>query len=62
MSYPVYGPGGQYNGGMCPPTHPKAIYSVFYEFFFDTSAFQDWQNLIYSMGDVTGYGLHGDYL
>jgi hypothetical protein len=39
-----------------------AIYSVFYEFFYDTSAIQDFNELVWAMGDPTGYGLHGDYI
>lgn len=58
MAFPV----GTYNGGYCPKSHPVAIYSVFYEFFYDTSAIQDFNRLVWAMGDPTGYGLHGDYI
>jgi Domain of unknown function (DUF1996) len=53
---------GAYNGGVCPESHPKAIYSVFYEFFYDTSPFTDFNRWVYAMGDPTGYGLHGDFI
>lgn len=53
---------GAYNFGVCPASHPKAILSVFYEFFYDTGAIQDPNRLVWAMGDPTGYGLHGDYL
>lgn len=59
MDFPAI---GDYNTGVCPSTHPVAIFSVFLEFFYDTSPYQDWQNLVYAMGDITGYGLHGDFL
>ncbi|KAK2759360.1 hypothetical protein FQN54_002838 [Arachnomyces sp. PD_36] len=58
MAYPDSG----YNGGVCPQSHPIAIYSLFYEFFFDTSPFEDYENLVYAMGDPTGYGFHGDFI
>ena len=54
--------GNDYNGGVCPQSHPKAIYSVFYEFFYDTAPYPDYQNWVYAMGDPTGYGLHADFI
>lgn len=59
MSFPAF---GDYNGGVCPQSHPHAIISIFLEFFYDTSAYPDWENLVYAMGDPTGYGLHGDFV
>lgn len=53
---------GDYNFGVCPESHPKAILSVFYEFFYDTGAIKDPNRLVWAMGDTQGYGLHGDYL
>ncbi|OAA60040.1 hypothetical protein ISF_06051 [Cordyceps fumosorosea ARSEF 2679] len=55
---------GDYNGGVCPESHPVAIVSVFTEFYYNTrqiqgSAFRRW---VYANGDTTGYGLHADYL
>ena len=38
------------------------MYSVFYEFFYDTSPFTDFNRWVYAMGDPTGYGLHGDFI
>lgn len=58
MAFPVQ----TYNGGVCPQSHPVAIYSVFYEFFYDMSIVIDPSRLVYAMGDPTGYGLHGDFL
>lgn len=59
MSFPAI---GDYNTGVCPSTHPKAIFSIFLEFFYDTSPYPDYENLVYAMGDITGYGLHGDFV
>lgn len=59
MSFPAI---GDYNTGVCPKSHPIAIISIFLEFFYDTSVFPDWENLVYSNGDRTGYGLHGDFV
>jgi hypothetical protein len=36
MQYPAI---GDFNGGVCPQSHPVALISLFYEFFFDTSKF-----------------------
>ena len=65
MAYPAYGVGdGDYNRGVCPQSHPIAIYSIFFEFLWETNQvkaaeFNEW---VYSMNDTTGYGLHGDFL
>ncbi|UKZ67872.1 uncharacterized protein TrAtP1_009031 [Trichoderma atroviride] len=53
---------GAYNTGVCPQSHPKAILSVFYEFFYDTGSIQNYNRLVYADGDATGYSLHADYL
>jgi hypothetical protein len=58
MAFPVQ----TYNGGVCPQSHPVAIYSVFYEFFYDMTTVADPTRLVYAMGDPTGYGLHGDFI
>ena len=64
MAYPASGIGRDYNKGICPPTHPKAIYSLFYEFEFQTSIIKDsdFNRWVYAMGDATRYGLHGDFI
>jgi hypothetical protein len=59
MSFPAI---GDYNGGVCPSTHPVAIFSIFLEFYYDTSEYQDYENIVYAMGDPTGYGLHADFV
>lgn len=58
MAFPAK---GNYNGGVCPESHPIAIMTVFYEFNFDTSVFDD-RNFVFSSGDKTGYGFHGDFV
>ncbi|PWY69459.1 WSC domain protein [Aspergillus eucalypticola CBS 122712] len=59
MAYPDI---GDYNKGVCPKSHPVAIYSIFLEFFFNTAPHPDYKNWIYATGDKTGYGLHGDFM
>lgn len=56
MSFPAI---GTYNSGVCPESHPRAIVSVFYEFFYATGAVQDFNRWVWAQGDTTGYGLHG---
>ncbi|KAF2707301.1 hypothetical protein K504DRAFT_470484 [Pleomassaria siparia CBS 279.74] len=54
--------------GPCPSTHPVRLPQLMYEVMWDTTVFKDlWpkdgsQPFVYSMGDGTGYGQHGDYL
>jgi len=56
------------SGGPCPATHSVKLPQLMYEVMWDTTVFKDqWptdgsQPLVYSMGDGTGYGQHGDYL
>lgn len=64
MSYP----GGQeYNTGACPPEFPVHMVSLFYEVLYDTALFLDqWDGdqhpFVFSQGDATGYGYHGDFI
>jgi hypothetical protein len=54
----------------CPTTHPVKIPEVFYETYWNTQPFNDkalWpengdQPFVWSFGDPTGYGNHGDYV
>ncbi|RDL40864.1 Uncharacterized protein BP5553_00843 [Venustampulla echinocandica] len=58
------------SGNRCLSTHPVSIPQVFYETIWDTSPFNDksqWpadgsQPFVWSFGDKTGYGNHGDYI
>ncbi|KAI1209444.1 uncharacterized protein F4807DRAFT_93823 [Annulohypoxylon truncatum] len=62
VAYPV--------GNACPSTHPVTIPQVFYETYWDTRPFNnkaEWpadgsQPFVWSFGDQTGYGIHGDYV
>ncbi|KAK3361497.1 hypothetical protein B0T24DRAFT_539044 [Lasiosphaeria ovina] len=69
QSHVAYAPGAALAGDKCPSTHPVRIPQVMYEVMYDTSGFADpayykngKQPLVYSFGDPTGYGAHGDYL
>ncbi|KAH6905557.1 hypothetical protein BKA70DRAFT_1372972 [Coprinopsis sp. MPI-PUGE-AT-0042] len=54
--------------GKCPPSHPVRMPLLIFETIWDTRQFNDmWptdgtQPFVYSMGDPTGYGHHGDYM
>ncbi|RDL36912.1 Uncharacterized protein BP5553_06264 [Venustampulla echinocandica] len=58
------------SNGPCPSTHPAQVPQLFYETVWDTRKFNDkslWptdgsQPFVWSNGDPTGYGLHGDYV
>jgi len=58
VSYPGV---GNYNGGVFPESHPVALLSIFYEFFFETSTFTD-TKFAFANGDPTGFGYHGDFI
>ncbi|KAL5375552.1 hypothetical protein DPSP01_011133 [Paraphaeosphaeria sporulosa] len=68
MSYPETG--SFESGGPCPATHPVRVPQLFYEVVWDTAPFNnrdDWptdgsQPFVWSFGDATGYGNHGDYM
>jgi hypothetical protein len=60
MAYP-----SNVNGGNCPGTHPVRIPGVFFEAFYSVSAFPHGNGtnpFVWSCGDPTGYGFHGDFL
>lgn len=60
MSYPAYGVGANdFDGGVCPLSHPVALLSLFFEFFFNTTSL-DPASLVWSNGDTTAFGFHGD--
>ncbi|KAK1758748.1 hypothetical protein QBC47DRAFT_356675 [Echria macrotheca] len=68
ISYPASGTFE--SGGPCPASHPVKIPQVMYEIMYDTRAFNnkaEWgtngeQPFVWSHGDPTGYGIHGDYV
>jgi len=59
MAYPYI---GDFNFGVCPESHPKALFSLFYEFFYTTSVYNDIDRFAFANGDPTGYGFHGDFV
>jgi hypothetical protein len=63
MSYPDPSKGDT-QGGMCPSSHPVALLHIGAEFGFDTGSLGivDSSSLVWSMGDTTGYGGHGDFM
>ncbi|KAI1184347.1 WSC domain-containing protein [Nemania serpens] len=55
------------DNGPCPASHPKRFITVFYEVNWNVDDFKDlWygdkQPFVFSNGDPTGYGYHGDFL
>ncbi|KAF2267360.1 hypothetical protein CC78DRAFT_614296 [Lojkania enalia] len=71
MSHVAYPSSGTFESdGPCPASHPIKIPQLFYEVIWDTTKFNDmslWpedgsQPFIWSFGDATGYGNHGDYV
>jgi len=59
VAYPAI---GNFDGGVCPKSHPVAIFSIFFEFFFDTSPYTDFNRFAFANGDPTGFGFHGDFI
>jgi hypothetical protein len=65
MSYPATG--AYNNGASCPTTHPVELISLFFEVLYDTNSFASlWgsskQPFVFSNGDASGYGFHGDFV
>jgi len=58
MAYPAI---GDYDTGVCPQSHPIALFSIFFEFFFETFNYTDLK-FAFANGDSTGYGYHGDFV
>ena len=53
------------DSGLCPPTHPHHLVSLFFEVWFNVAPFNDQDDggrFVLANGDPTGYGLHGDFL
>jgi Domain of unknown function (DUF1996)/WSC domain len=63
MAYPA---SGSYDNGPCPASHPVQLVSLFFEVLYDTNSFADkWYSsnhpFVFSNGDASGYGFHGDF-
>jgi len=59
VAYPAI---GDFNFGVCPESHPVALFSLFLEFFFTTGVYNDINKFVFANGDATGYGFHGDFI
>lgn len=62
MAYP-----SRVDSGECPASHPKRFITIFYEVTWNVDDFKDaWhgdsQPFVFSNGDPTGFGFHGDFL
>ncbi|PGH04434.1 hypothetical protein AJ79_07091 [Helicocarpus griseus UAMH5409] len=71
MSHMSYPESGTFESqGPCPASHPVKVPQLMYEVIFETAEFNDrsqWptdgtQPFVWSFGDGTGYGTHGDYM
>ncbi|KAK4163136.1 hypothetical protein QBC43DRAFT_345307 [Cladorrhinum sp. PSN259] len=71
-SHMAYSPGSPtLAGANCPASHPVRVPQLMYEINWDTRSFNlpeyfdektQTQPFVYSFGDATGYGQHGDYI
>ncbi|EXJ93880.1 hypothetical protein A1O1_02273 [Capronia coronata CBS 617.96] len=54
----------QIDNGVCPPTHPYLFPHLFYEVYYSVATIDtsDGGRFVFSQGDTTGYGFHGDFL
>lgn len=68
VTYPNPGEGrNTYKWGDCPASHPVHLPALFFEVTYQTNLFKDdWygneQPFVFSNGDPTGYGFHGDFV
>lgn len=52
------------DNGICPPTHPVQLVELFFEVLYSVNSMNqsDGGRFVFSYGDPTGYGFHGDFL
>ncbi|KAL8942093.1 MAG: hypothetical protein Q9216_001859 [Gyalolechia sp. 2 TL-2023] len=51
------------DNGKCPPSHPVAMMHIFFEVLYGVNNIkQDGGKFVFSHGDTTGFGFHGDFL
>ncbi|KAL8833958.1 MAG: hypothetical protein Q9170_004004 [Blastenia crenularia] len=51
------------DNGKCPSTHPVAFMHLFYEILYGVNDInKDGGRFVFSQGDTTGFGFHGDFL
>jgi len=62
VTYP--GPNGRWEVGACPSSHPVRLPTIFFEamFLIQKVGVEVGDKLVYSFGDYSGYGFHGDFL
>ncbi|KAL8949799.1 MAG: hypothetical protein Q9222_004116 [Ikaeria aurantiellina] len=51
------------DNGVCPPTHPVPLIHMFFEVLYSVNSVnKDGGKFVFSQGDTTGFGFHGDFL
>ncbi|KAL8867460.1 MAG: hypothetical protein Q9174_005653 [Haloplaca sp. 1 TL-2023] len=51
------------DNGVCPPTHPVSMMNLFFEVLYGVNDIKkDGGRFVFSQGDATGYGFHGDFM
>ncbi|KAL8710992.1 MAG: hypothetical protein Q9220_004591 [cf. Caloplaca sp. 1 TL-2023] len=51
------------DNGICPPTHPIPLIHMFFEVLYSVNSInKDGGKFVFSQGDTTGFGFHGDFL
>ncbi|KAL8697703.1 MAG: hypothetical protein Q9201_006976 [Fulgogasparrea decipioides] len=51
------------DNGVCPPTHPVPLMHIFFEVLYGVNDInKDGGRFVFSQGDTTGFGFHGDFL
>ncbi|KAK6436849.1 hypothetical protein LTR95_006965 [Oleoguttula sp. CCFEE 5521] len=61
VSYPDPTLHGDTQGGMCPESHPHAMINIGAQFGFNLAGITDPSKLVWSNGDLSGYGFHADF-
>ena len=63
VAYPT---SGKYDDGPCPASHPHRLPSLFFEVTWRVQDYKwnqaDGHPFVFSHGDPTGYGFHGDFV
>ncbi|KAL8970381.1 MAG: hypothetical protein Q9183_001554 [Haloplaca sp. 2 TL-2023] len=51
------------DNGVCPPSHPVSLMNLFFEVLYGVNDInKDGGRFVFSQGDPTGYGFHGDFM
>jgi hypothetical protein len=64
MAYPDPSLGGNTEGGMCPQSHPVALFSIGAEAGWDLTGIANVNSslIVFANGDTTGFGYHADFV